>query len=54
MPFAARSSERGTGDVLLLAGKGHEQSIIYGTESRPWDEASVARRALREAGYPRG
>jgi UDP-N-acetylmuramoyl-L-alanyl-D-glutamate--2,6-diaminopimelate ligase len=42
------------GDVLLLAGKGHEQSIIYGRESRPWDEASVARWALREAGYPRG
>ncbi len=42
------------GDVLLLAGKGHEQSIIYGTESRPWDEASVVRRALREAGHPRG
>jgi UDP-N-acetylmuramoyl-L-alanyl-D-glutamate--2,6-diaminopimelate ligase len=39
------------GDVILLAGKGHEQSIIYGTESRPWDEKEEARRALRAAGY---
>jgi UDP-N-acetylmuramoyl-L-alanyl-D-glutamate--2,6-diaminopimelate ligase len=39
------------GDVILLAGKGHEQSIIYGTESRPWDEKDQARRALRDAGY---
>jgi UDP-N-acetylmuramoyl-L-alanyl-D-glutamate--2,6-diaminopimelate ligase len=39
------------GDVILLAGKGHEQNIIYGTEWRPWDEHAVARRALRDAGY---
>jgi UDP-N-acetylmuramoyl-L-alanyl-D-glutamate--2,6-diaminopimelate ligase len=43
-----------TGDVILLAGKGHEQNIIYGTEWRPWDEAGMARRLLREAGYQRG
>jgi UDP-N-acetylmuramoyl-L-alanyl-D-glutamate--2,6-diaminopimelate ligase len=39
------------GDVVLLAGKGHEQSIIYGTERRPWDEREAARRALRAAGW---
>ncbi|HYN64982.1 MAG TPA: cyanophycin synthetase, partial [Candidatus Limnocylindrales bacterium] len=39
------------GDVILLAGKGHEQSIIYGTIRRWWDEKEVARRALRAAGY---
>jgi UDP-N-acetylmuramoyl-L-alanyl-D-glutamate--2,6-diaminopimelate ligase len=39
------------GDVILLAGKGHEQTIIYGTEGRWWDEKEVARRALRAAGY---
>jgi UDP-N-acetylmuramoyl-L-alanyl-D-glutamate--2,6-diaminopimelate ligase len=39
------------GDVVLLAGKGHEQSIIYGTEPRPWDEREVARQALHAAGY---
>jgi UDP-N-acetylmuramoyl-L-alanyl-D-glutamate--2,6-diaminopimelate ligase len=39
------------GDVILLAGKGHEQSIIYGTESRPWDDRTVARQALGAAGW---
>jgi UDP-N-acetylmuramoyl-L-alanyl-D-glutamate--2,6-diaminopimelate ligase len=34
------------GDVVLLAGKGHEQCIIYGSERRPWDEARAARIAL--------
>ena len=42
------------GDVILLAGKGHEQTIIYGTEGRPWDEKGVAREALRAAGYGAG
>ena len=35
------------GDVVLLAGKGHETSIIWGFEHRPWDEAEVARALLR-------
>jgi UDP-N-acetylmuramoyl-L-alanyl-D-glutamate--2,6-diaminopimelate ligase len=39
------------GDVVLLAGKGHEGSIIYGTERRPWDEREAARSALRAAGW---
>jgi UDP-N-acetylmuramoyl-L-alanyl-D-glutamate--2,6-diaminopimelate ligase len=39
------------GDVILLAGKGHEKSIIYGAERRWWDEKEVARRVLRDAGY---
>ena len=39
------------GDVVLLAGKGHEASIFYGTEKRPWDEAGVARQALHDAGW---
>jgi UDP-N-acetylmuramoyl-L-alanyl-D-glutamate--2,6-diaminopimelate ligase len=39
------------GDVVLLAGKGHEQSIIYGSEGRPWDEKERARQALRDAGF---
>jgi UDP-N-acetylmuramoyl-L-alanyl-D-glutamate--2,6-diaminopimelate ligase len=42
------------GDVILLAGKGHESNIIYGTERRWWDEAQVARRALLDAGYGDG
>ncbi len=40
-----------TGDVVLLAGKGHEKSIIWGLEKRPWDEDQVARELLHELGY---
>ncbi|HEY7350278.1 MAG TPA: UDP-N-acetylmuramoyl-L-alanyl-D-glutamate--2,6-diaminopimelate ligase [Ktedonobacterales bacterium] len=44
------------GDTVLLAGKGHEHSIIVGHESLPWDEREVARELLRErqasAGHP--
>jgi len=39
------------GDMILLAGKGHEGSIFYGTEKRPWDEREVARKALAAAGF---
>ncbi len=35
----------------MLAGKGHEKSIIYGSENRPWDEAEVALDALRQIGF---
>ena len=38
-------------DVVLLAGKGHEASMIYGNTKRPWDDRAAARRALRAAGY---
>jgi UDP-N-acetylmuramoyl-L-alanyl-D-glutamate--2,6-diaminopimelate ligase len=41
------------GDIILLAGKGHEQNIIYGTEWRPWDEKRAAQQALQDAGYGR-
>jgi UDP-N-acetylmuramoyl-L-alanyl-D-glutamate--2,6-diaminopimelate ligase len=41
------------GDVILLAGKGHEQSIFYGTEKRPWDDGDAARQALEAAGWTR-
>ncbi len=39
------------GDTVLLAGKGHEGSIIVGEEKRPWDEAAAARDALRARGF---
>lgn len=38
-------------DTVVLAGKGHEQSMIYGSESRPWDEAGIAIEVLRSLGY---
>lgn len=34
------------GDTILLAGKGHEQSIIIGTTKMPWDDRRVAREQL--------
>src|SRR5690606_23123410 len=36
------------GDCVLLAGKGHETSIIWGFEHVPWNEAAVAEELLRE------
>jgi UDP-N-acetylmuramoyl-L-alanyl-D-glutamate--2,6-diaminopimelate ligase len=39
------------GDAVLLAGKGHERSIIWGLDKRPWDEAAVACELLEEIGY---
>jgi UDP-N-acetylmuramoyl-L-alanyl-D-glutamate--2,6-diaminopimelate ligase len=41
-------AEARQGDVVLLAGKGHERSIIVGYEHTPWDEAAVARELLLE------
>ena len=39
------------GDIVLLAGKGHEGSIIVGEAKLPWDEAGAARAVLRELGF---
>src|SRR6266702_4711481 len=38
------------GDTILLAGKGHEQSILIGREKLPWDDRRVAREQLRSLG----
>lgn len=40
------------GDTVLLAGKGHEGSIIVGTTKHPWDERGAAEAALVRAGWP--
>lgn len=44
--IAAAFDRAKPGDCVLLAGKGHEQSIIVGKEKVPWDEATVARELL--------
>jgi UDP-N-acetylmuramoyl-L-alanyl-D-glutamate--2,6-diaminopimelate ligase len=39
------------GDIVVLAGKGHESSIDGPDGPRPWDERAVAERALAALGY---
>ena len=39
------------GDIVLLAGKGHEQTILYADHALPWDEARVARETLAAMGW---
>lgn len=38
------------GDLVLLAGKGHERTQTIGTERQPFDEAEIARAAWAERG----
>ena len=39
-------------DILLICGKGHEQSMCFGTVEYPWDDRAAARAAL--AAWARG
>ncbi len=39
------------GDLVLLLGKGHENSIIKRDGPEPYDEIGEAERALAELGY---
>ncbi|GCF07679.1 UDP-N-acetylmuramoyl-L-alanyl-D-glutamate--2,6-diaminopimelate ligase [Dictyobacter arantiisoli] len=48
--IAATFARAQAGDTVLLAGKGHEQSIIMGREKIPWDDRRVAREQLRKQG----
>lgn len=40
-----------SGDVVLIAGKGHEDYQIIGTEIRPFDDRKIATEWLEEKGY---
>ncbi len=42
------------GDVVLIAGKGHEDYQIVGREKRHFDDREVAREVLEDLGYRRG
>ncbi len=37
-----------SGDVIVLTGKGHEQSLCRGKKEYPWDENTAIRETLRE------
>lgn len=43
-------ADLGAGDVLLVAGKGHEQGQIVGKEVRPFDDAEECRLAVLQGG----
>jgi len=49
---AIRAAVKGLqdGDVLVLAGKGHEQGQIVGDEVRPFDDVTEAQAAMKEVG----
>jgi UDP-N-acetylmuramoyl-L-alanyl-D-glutamate--2,6-diaminopimelate ligase len=49
--IAAAFERARPGDVVLLAGKGHERTILYADGPIPWDEASEAAAALERIGY---
>jgi UDP-N-acetylmuramoyl-L-alanyl-D-glutamate--2,6-diaminopimelate ligase len=49
--IAAAIARARPGDVVLLAGKGHERSILYADSEVPWDERHVAEECLASAGY---
>lgn len=42
------------GDLVLIAGKGHERSMCFGTEEVPWSDHEAARAALEDLGYGKG
>lgn len=52
-PSAIRKafSLAGPGDLVLLLGKGHENSIIYADHVLPYDEETTARTILAEMGF---
>jgi UDP-N-acetylmuramoyl-L-alanyl-D-glutamate--2,6-diaminopimelate ligase len=49
--IALAIQEAGAGDIVLLAGKGHEKVQITRAGSQPFDDVEVAREALSGAGF---
>ncbi|HYW89528.1 MAG TPA: cyanophycin synthetase, partial [Chloroflexota bacterium] len=39
------------GDVILLAGKGHEQRMVVGNQKLPWNDSCAAAEVLADLGY---
>jgi UDP-N-acetylmuramoyl-L-alanyl-D-glutamate--2,6-diaminopimelate ligase len=51
--IAAGVALAGPGDVLLVAGKGHETTQTVGDRVTPFDDRQAVRAALRAAGHER-
>jgi UDP-N-acetylmuramoyl-L-alanyl-D-glutamate--2,6-diaminopimelate ligase len=49
--IAMAIAEARPGDIVLIAGKGHEKVQVTREGSRPFDDVEVARQALHAAGY---
>jgi UDP-N-acetylmuramoyl-L-alanyl-D-glutamate--2,6-diaminopimelate ligase len=49
--IALAVAEANPGDIVLIAGKGHEKVQITRNGSVPFDDVDVAQRVLRDAGY---
>jgi UDP-N-acetylmuramoyl-L-alanyl-D-glutamate--2,6-diaminopimelate ligase len=49
--IALAIGKAGPGDIVLIAGKGHEKVQITREGSIPFDDAEVAHQVLRDAGY---
>lgn len=50
--IAIAFAEAGPGDVVLIAGKGHESGQTFADSTVPFDDREVARELLREASCP--
>jgi UDP-N-acetylmuramoyl-L-alanyl-D-glutamate--2,6-diaminopimelate ligase len=46
--------EANAGDIVLLAGKGHEKTQVVGQNSIPFDDVAVTREVLQNAGFDCG
>ena len=51
MAIALAIHEAGPGDIVLIAGKGHEKVQVTREGSIPFDDVGVAREILRASGY---
>jgi UDP-N-acetylmuramoyl-L-alanyl-D-glutamate--2,6-diaminopimelate ligase len=49
--IALAMGDASPGDIVLLAGKGHEKVQVTKDGALPFDDGDVARQVLREAGY---
>jgi UDP-N-acetylmuramoyl-L-alanyl-D-glutamate--2,6-diaminopimelate ligase len=49
--IALAVGEANPGDIVLIAGKGHEKVQITRERSIPFDDVEVAQKVLRDAGY---